>query len=115
MKKATLLLGFACAMLLSASTTLAEQSYMFGVHPFRGAQELRTMFMPLVRYLSNEIDSDVQFRSAKNYDEAMQLLLNGDVQFSYLGPAMFAKIDSQYPGKIKIAAAVVNKDLNFLT
>ncbi|GAB4343214.1 MAG: phosphate/phosphite/phosphonate ABC transporter substrate-binding protein [Desulfobulbaceae bacterium] len=68
------------------------------------------MFTPLMNYLSQELGAPVAFRSFKNYDDSAKALLEGKVDFSYLGPALFAILDEQYPGKIRIAAAVANKE-----
>ena len=112
MKKTNALFGLILGAIFLTSNVQAEQKYMFGVHPFKNPQVLKTMFTPLTKYLSEELDTKVEFRSAKNYETAMELLVNGKVQFSYLGPSLYAILDEQYPGKIKIAAAVANKDGN---
>ena len=52
----------------------------------------------------------MEFRSAKDYDTAMNNLLNGTVHFAYLGPSALAILDEKNPGKLRIAAAVANKE-----
>ena len=95
MKKVNVFVGIILGIMLLATSIQAEQKYMFGVHPFKNPQQLKTMFAPLMNYLSTELGTKVQFRSAKNYDAAMEILVNGKVQFSYLGPAMYANLEEQ--------------------
>ena len=107
-KKRMLVLAVLSMVLLGVGQAGAGQSYIFGVHPFKNPMKLKKMFTPLVTYLGQELGADVQFRSAKNYDAAMQALVDGKVDFSYMGPAPYAILDDKYPGKIRIGAAVLN-------
>ncbi len=110
MKKGLLLVGLAfCFSLIFHGNSRAESSYVFGVHPFKNPAKLMKMFSPLREYLGKELGADVSFRSAKDYDSHMKALLDGDVDISYLGPSLFAIINSEHPGKIRIAAAILNK------
>ncbi|MCL7489277.1 MAG: phosphate/phosphite/phosphonate ABC transporter substrate-binding protein [Desulfobulbaceae bacterium] len=109
MKKKNMVLGFVLVSILLAFNVQAEQTYVFGVHPFKSPTKLKTMFAPLVDYLSEQLGAKVEFRSARDYDTAMDNLINGVVHFSYLGPSGVAILDEQNPGKIRIAAAVANK------
>ncbi|MHB8791425.1 MAG: phosphate/phosphite/phosphonate ABC transporter substrate-binding protein [Desulfobulbaceae bacterium] len=107
--KKTAILGIVLASFLLSFQVQAEGKYVFGVHPFESPTKLNAMFTPLLNYLSEQLGAPVEFRSAKDYDTALANLIDGTVQFSYLGPSPFALLDEQYPGKIRIAAAVVNK------
>ena len=109
MRSRTAIIGAILVSLL-AFNVQAQEKYVFGVHPFESPTKLNTMFTPLINYLSEQLGAKVEFRSAKNYDIAMENLINGTVQFAYLGPAAFAILNEQNPGKVRIAAAVVNKD-----
>ena len=110
MRRGIVLFGLAvCFSLLFQANSQAGESYVFGVHPFKNPTKLMKMFTPLRQHLSKELGADVSFRSAKDYDSHMQSLLNGDVDISYLGPSLFAIINSEHPGKIRIAAAILNK------
>ncbi|MHB1350974.1 MAG: phosphate/phosphite/phosphonate ABC transporter substrate-binding protein [Desulfobulbaceae bacterium] len=108
--KKTAVLGLVLASFLLSFTAQAESKYVFGVHPFAPPTKLNAMFTPLINYLSEQLGAPVEFRSAKDYDTAMDNLTNGTVHFSYLGPSPFAIIDDKHPGKIRIAAAVANKE-----
>jgi phosphonate transport system substrate-binding protein len=108
--KKTAILGLVLASFLLAFTAQAESKYVFGVHPFESPTKLNAMFTPMINYLSEQLGAKVEFRSAKNYDDAIENLLNGTVHFSYLGPSGYAILDEKNPGKIRIAAAVANKE-----
>lgn len=108
--KKTAVLGLVLASFLLAFTAQAESKYVFGVHPFETPTKLNAMFTPMINYLGEQLGAKVEFRSAKNYDDAIANLLNGTVHFAYLGPSGYAILDEQHPGKIRIAAAVANKD-----
>ena len=95
---------------VTAGNLSAREQYVFGVHPFKKPTTLLKMFSPLINYLEKELDADITFRSAKDYDSAMMALINGEIDFSYLGPAPFALLAKKYPGKLRPAGAIVNKD-----
>ena len=97
-----------CSLFIGQNSWAREQ-FVFGVHPYRKPLELKKMFTPLIQYLEKELEVKIAFRSAPNYEEAMANLMNGKVDFSYLGPAGYAILDDQHPGKLRIGAAVLNK------
>ncbi len=86
-----------------------QDNFVFGVHPFKKPTELKKMFTPLIQYLEEELDAEISFRSASDYEEAMTNIIEGKVDFSYLGPAGYSLLNSQHPGKLQIGAAVLNK------
>jgi len=97
--------------LSSANNVSAGQEHlMFGVHPFKKPVELMRMFSPLLKHLEKELDVKISFRSSINYEMATAALVEGAVDFSYIGPASFAILSQQYPGKFRIAAALRNQD-----
>ncbi|MDH5525648.1 MAG: phosphate/phosphite/phosphonate ABC transporter substrate-binding protein [Desulfobulbaceae bacterium] len=109
MKKKLMLLGMVlCFSLLLQENSRAEKNYVFGVHPFKSPAKLAKMFKPLQEYLGQELNAKVNFRSAKDYESALDALAAGEVDISYLGPALFAIIDKEHPGKIRIAGAILN-------
>jgi len=86
----------------------AEQRYVFGVHPLAKPSELIKMFKPLIGYLEQELDATLSFRTSKDYTTHVEALASGEIDISYLGPAPYAVLDEQYPGTIRIGAAVLN-------
>ncbi len=97
-------------IVVTAGNLSAREQYVFGVHPFKKPTTLLKMFSPLIDYLEKELDADISFRSAKNYDSAMTALVNGEIDISYLGPAPFAMLAHKYPGRLRPAGAIVNKN-----
>lgn len=110
MKKGILLVFFTlCFSLTFQGNSQAEKSYVFGVHPFKSPTKLMTMFTPLREYLGKELGAKVTFRSAKNYDAALEALLAGEIDISYMGPSLIASANSEHPGKVRIVAAILSK------
>lgn len=97
-------------MLVSFPFNLFAKTYVFGIHPFKQPTELSKMFTPLIKHLEAELNAKISLRRAPNYDDAMDALVTGKVDISYLGPAPYAILDMQHPGKIRICAAVLNKN-----
>ena len=108
MKTKMMFVCLVISSILLVSSAYAKD-YVFGVHPFKKPTVLKTMFTPLVNYLGQELGGQVTFRSFKDYDSAMQAFVDGKVDFSYFGPAVYAILDEKYPGKIRVAAATENK------
>ncbi|MFZ5758263.1 MAG: phosphate/phosphite/phosphonate ABC transporter substrate-binding protein [Thermodesulfobacteriota bacterium] len=109
MKKTVVLLAMFFCLLLITTGSQAADSYVFGVHPFKNPTELGKMFKPLRDYLGAELGAEISFRSAKDYDASKQALINGEIDISYLGPSLFAMVNNEHPGKIRIAAVVLSK------
>ncbi len=111
--KTKLLLLFVVASLfyaLSASHAVyAEQKYVFGAQPLAKPSELIKMFKPLIEYLEKELDAELSFRTSKNYTTYGDALVKGEIDISYIGPAPYATLDEQHPGKIQIGVAVLNQ------
>ncbi len=86
----------------------AQQSYVFGVHPYKKPTALKKSFTPLINYLAKETGATITFRSAKSYAALMNSLVNNEIDISYIGPAPFATWDLKHPGKIRLAAVGLN-------
>ena len=99
----------ALLLLFSTSTSLAQQSFTMGVHPYKKPALLAEMFKPLIAYLEEEISATISFRSSKNYAAHMERIRNGDYDIFYMGPSLYAMISDSHPDKVRIAATVVNK------
>jgi phosphonate transport system substrate-binding protein len=109
-KKTILFLaGVALCALLCISPARAGQSLVFGVHPFKAPEDLARMFRPLIDYLQKETGTTISFRTAKDYDAALQALVAGDIQISYMGPAPYAMASEKYGDKIHLLGVLANK------
>ncbi len=96
------LLGAAFAFLFFVSPGQAQTSLVFGVHPFKSADELAKMFRPLIDYLQKESGAAITFRTAKDYDAALAALVAGEIHISYMGPSLFAIAAEKHAGKIQL-------------
>ena len=113
--KKMLLIALSCLMMVCLTiqqASSAEQELTFGVHPFKSQAKLQKMFSPLIKYLEQELGVKITFKRSKSYGEAQKTLVEGETDISYLGPALFALLDTAYPGKIRICATVENKGIN---
>jgi len=109
-KRILLLIALAVSTCFFAHSALAAQkSFVFGVHPFKNHTTLVQMFTPLMKYLEKELGAEVTFKRARDYETAMNAIVAGTVDISYLGPSGFAALDMENPGKVRICAAVENK------
>ncbi|MDH5219080.1 MAG: phosphate/phosphite/phosphonate ABC transporter substrate-binding protein [Gammaproteobacteria bacterium] len=79
-------------LLFSSLTTYADdkKSLVFGVHPFKKPSKTYLMFLPLVEYLSKELDRDIKLVIGKNYEDIIHKHHAGQVHFGYFGPASYA-------------------------
>lgn len=85
----------------------AKEKLVFGVHPFKSPTKLNKMFKPLIAYLEEQVGVEIVFRSAKDYETAMDSFINGDFEISYFGPALYVNMSEKYPD-IRLAAMIVN-------
>lgn len=109
MKKWMMLFLFTlCFSLSFQGNSHAEKNYVFGVHPFKNPAKLSKMFTPLREYLGAELGAKITFRTAKNYEAALNALLAGEIDISYMGPSLIASAIDKHPDKIRIAGAILN-------
>lgn len=100
----TVLTGF----ILWVHPAHAQQQLVFGSHPFAAPDVLAKMFTPLIQYLEKEIGAKITFRSAKDYESALNAIVQGEIDISYLGPSLYAVISEKYPDKIRLLATALN-------
>lgn len=74
-----------------ASTSMAE-SLILGIHPYRPHAELIEMFSPLAQYLTQETGQTVEVRVGESYESHFKAILQGKVDFAFLGPAIYVKL-----------------------
>ncbi|MBU0943758.1 MAG: phosphate/phosphite/phosphonate ABC transporter substrate-binding protein [Proteobacteria bacterium] len=110
MKKLTAIRFLLClfALLCVPANALAQKTYVLGVPPIKNPSELKKMFSPLITFLEGELDAKIEFHSSADYRTTMDDLSSGKIDISYLGPAPFAVLDMEHPGKTRICAAILN-------
>jgi phosphonate transport system substrate-binding protein len=77
--------------LLPAQAAWAKDALVMGVHPYKPAQELHTMFRPIADYISKKLGVPVELKFGKTYEDTAERLGKGEIDFSYLGPTTYAK------------------------
>ncbi len=78
----------------------------FGITPFYSADVQQEMLAELTRYLAEEIGAPVVVKSALDYDAAIDMLANGDVDVAQLSPYAYVKAEKRIPDLIPLAAGV---------
>ena len=89
--KSIFVTGILAGGLLLAQTASARDGLVMGVHPFKSAQDLHTMFKPIADYLSQKLGVPVELKFAKSYEDTAGQLGKGELDFSYLSPTIYAK------------------------
>lgn len=70
--------------------TKEKGTLVFGVHPFKKPTKTYSMFLPLIKHLSSEMNTDISLVIGKNYDDIIAKHKKGEIDFGYFGPASFA-------------------------
>ncbi|MBF0470791.1 MAG: phosphate/phosphite/phosphonate ABC transporter substrate-binding protein [Gammaproteobacteria bacterium] len=63
---------------------------IFGVHPYLHATTLIDRFTPLTAYLEGQLHRPIKIRIATSYQDHIDAIRNGEVDFAYIGPASYA-------------------------
>ncbi len=108
----TLFLLGATSTLLSASV-LANDTLVFGLHPYLPADKLEQKFNPLIDYISNTVGKPIKLQIATDYVEHTRLVGEDKVDFAYLGPASYVEMSAQYGAKPLLARLEVNGEPTF--
>lgn len=77
-----------------------------GVHPYKPVTDLYTIFKPIANYISQKTGKPVELRIGKTNSEIVDILGKGEIDFSFLGPALYVETRSKYP--LTPLAQVVN-------
>lgn len=67
-----------------------KDALVFGVHPFKKPTKLVKMFKPVKNYLSQELNREIKIVITKSYGELGEKYQNGEVDFGYMGPSIYA-------------------------
>ncbi len=80
---------------LSFSAQAADdknRELIFGVHPYLHASILVERFTPLMDYLSAQLGQKILIRVGNDYNDHVEAIKHGKVDFAFLGPALFIKL-----------------------
>lgn len=108
-------LGCALQRLIVLSTVLLwpllgfgdEKRWMLGVHPFKPATELNKAFQPLVVYLSDQLNAPVTLHVAKDYQTHVDMIGRDEIDFAYIGPALYVELVGKYGTKPLLARQAI--------
>src|SRR3990172_10548470 len=91
---------------LVAPAAWAKDKLIMGVHPYRPVTDLYTIYKPIANYVSQKIGKPVELRIGKTNTEIVDILGKGEIDFSFLGPALYVETTRKY--KITPLAQIVN-------
>jgi len=91
---------------LAAPAAWAKDKLVMGVHPYKPVSDLYKMFKPIADYVSQKTGKPVEFRIGKNYAETAELVGKGDVDFAFIGPALYVEARSKY--NVSPLAQIIN-------
>ncbi len=84
--------------LLSFSAQAADdknRELIFGVHPYLHASILVERFTPLMDYLSAQLGQKILIRVGSDYNDHVEAIKHGKVDFAFLGPALLIKLTQE--------------------
>jgi len=119
-----LLLLLACFSPVQAHVT--QKTLLFGVHPYLNATNLIERFTPLVNYLSEKMDMHIHIRIGSSYQNHLDAVVHNEVDFAYLGPALYLKLIEQkktviplgrmsFSGRNNFRGAIIIRDDSTIT
>ncbi len=68
---------------------------IFGVHPYLNASILVERFTPLMDYLGSQLGQKILIRVGSDYNDHVQAIKHGKVDFAFLGPALLIKLTQE--------------------
>ncbi len=101
---------FLLLYLIFAFTFLqAKERFVYGTNPNRDKEELIQIYEPLVRYLQKELNAEVVFRISRDYDELVDRLKDGTVDFASISPNLYVYAKQKIPN-LQYIATDIKKD-----
>jgi phosphonate transport system substrate-binding protein len=92
--------------IFAAPAVWAKDKLVMGVHPYRPVSDLYAIYKPIANYVSKKIGKPVELRIGRTNSEIVDLLGKGEIDFSFIGPALYVETTSKY--KITPLAQIVN-------
>lgn len=83
------ILGLLIASLVALS--MGAQEYTFATYPFTDAAKIYSAFAPLTEYLSENSPYDFRLVVTRDYDELSQRIVDGTVDFAWIGSSNYVK------------------------
>ncbi len=77
---------------ISQATDENRKELIFGVHPYLHASILVERFTPLTDYLSAQLGQKILIRVGSDYNDHVDAIKQGKVDFAFLGPALLIKL-----------------------
>jgi phosphonate transport system substrate-binding protein len=106
-------IAFLAFTLISIPAYTAERPLVIGVHPYLPATELVKRFSPLSEYLAGQLDAELHFRIASNYQDQIDAIASHKVDIAFVGPAVYVKLVEEH-GKWPLAARLSFSGSNLL-
>lgn len=83
-------------LLLLTNTSVFSETLILGVHPYRPADQLKSMFRPLADYLAERLDQPVEIRIGSSYEEHLDAIATRKIDIAYIGPALYVEFVDKY-------------------
>ncbi len=69
-----------------------DRPLIFGVHPYLHPTTLIERFTPLTDYLAKQMGQDILIRVGSDYNDHIEAIIQGKVDFAFLGPSLYIKL-----------------------
>ncbi len=79
----------------SQATEIEHKELIFGVHPYLHASTLVERFTPLTEYLSAQLGQKILIRVGSDYNDHVDAIKQGKVDFAFLGPSLLIKLTQE--------------------
>ncbi len=99
--------------LSSGKSSWSQEPLKLGVHPYLSYIEIETKFAPLVAYLSAEIGRPIVVRVGSSYQEHIDAIGRDQLDFAYIGPAVYVSMVDKYGSKPLIVCQDTNGSPSF--
>lgn len=98
----------AIILLLIFSFSTADAQLIFGVIPLEDSSTMVRQFTPLATYISEQIGDSVTLKIGRNYAEIENGLVQGTIDFAFIGPSGLVKTNLKNPKVIPLAKFIKN-------
>lgn len=91
----------------------AADKLILGVHPYKSVKKLQKFYQPLVEYLSEKLNINVELSIAKDYASHIHAIGNDNIDIAYMGPASYVSLVNEYGKKRLLARQEINGKTTF--